>query len=148
MSGGRPTKRTPDVKGKILKALRDGNTRTAAAGAGGINQDTFFSWLREFPEFSESVKKAEAEAEAAHVAVVKKAGKDGTWQASAWWLERRRHEAWGRKDLLAAQLGRLTDDELRDLITRGNSGHGPGGANGAGAPTAAIAEHATSDGEP
>lgn len=132
MSGGRPTKRTPDAKKKILKAIKDGNTRAAAAGIGGIGQETFYSWMRENPEFRESIKKAEAEAEAAHVAIIRQAGIDGTWQASAWWLERRRHDAWGRKDLLSEKMARMTDDELRDIIARENPGLAAAVLNGAG----------------
>lgn len=49
-------------------------------------------------EFLESVKKARAEAEAFHLRNLRQASEDGTWQASAWWLERSFPERWGRKD--------------------------------------------------
>src|ERR1051326_7638986 len=135
---GRPTKKTPAVEKRILQALKNGNTRTAAAGAGGITKETFYTWMADFSDFSDAIKKAEAEAEGAHVAIVRQAGVDGQWQASAWWLERRRNEAWGRKDLLANKLGRMTDDELRDIIARENPGLAAAVLNGTGvAPGAA-----------
>lgn len=49
-------------------------------------------------EFVESVKRARAEAEAYHIRNLRRASDDGSWQASAWWLERSFPERWGRKD--------------------------------------------------
>lgn len=142
---GRPTKRTPATEKKILKALKDGNVRSTAAALAGISKETFYNWLAEFPDFSDAIKKAEAEAESVRVARIRKAGDEGTWQADAWWLERRRHEAWGRKDLLANKLGRMTDDELIDLIARNNPGLGPAILNGAGAAAGESEERRETD---
>lgn len=50
-------------------------------------------------EFFESVKKAEAQAVARNVAVIQSAAKD-SWQAAAWWLERKYPQEWGKKDRL------------------------------------------------
>lgn len=49
-------------------------------------------------EFLESVKRARAEAEAFHLKNIREAGDTGSWQASAWWLERSFPDRWGRKD--------------------------------------------------
>lgn len=81
----------------ICNLLKAGNTRRTSAIAGGISEETFYVWMKSKPEFSESVKKAEAEAEARNVAIINQAGKT-SWQASAWWLERRRKEDFGRQD--------------------------------------------------
>ena len=93
---GRPTKRTPERQQRLLSALAAGNTRTAACHYAGITRETLSSWLERFSEFSDAVKKAEADAEVRHVANIAKAAADGTWQASAWWLERRRPLDFGR----------------------------------------------------
>ena len=95
---GRISKYTPDRVERIVAALRAGNTRQAACAYGSISDETFATWCRRYVEFLDAVKKAEADAEVRHVANIAKAATDGTWTASAWWLERRRHEDWGRKD--------------------------------------------------
>ena len=51
-----------------------------------------------FWEFWEAVKKSEAEAEASAVLHIKKAANEGTWQAAAWYLERKYKDRWSRQD--------------------------------------------------
>lgn len=128
----RPTKRTPDREARLLDALRAGNTRKAACQYAGVAQDAFNRWLVRFADFADVVKKAEADAEVRHVANIAKASQDGVWQASAWWLERRRPDDYGRRDRveftlrreaerLGAELG-LDPEELiaeAERITRG-----------------------------
>lgn len=48
-------------------------------------------------EFFEAIKKAEAIAEARNVTIIQSAAKD-SWQAAAWWLERKHPDEWGRKE--------------------------------------------------
>ena len=59
----RKTKYTQDRVEKILSAIRKGKTYRAASLAAGINPDTFFEWLKNKPDFSDAVKKAELEYE-------------------------------------------------------------------------------------
>lgn len=117
---GRPTKRTPEREARLLEALRAGNTRRAACHYAGITPETFSQWQR-FSEFSAAVQKAEADAEVRHVAQIAQAAMSGTWQASAWWLERRRPDDYGRRDRIdlevyvrqrAAELGIDEEDAL------------------------------------
>lgn len=86
---GRPSKRTPEREARLYEALRAGNTRRAACAYAGIDQDTLANWMRKFSDFSEAIEKAESDAEIRNVAIIQKAASD-TWQAAAWWLERRR----------------------------------------------------------
>jgi hypothetical protein len=53
--------------------------------------------MNEISEFSEAIKKAEEEAVASHVQTIH-AFSQSNWQASAWWLERRRKEDFGKQD--------------------------------------------------
>ena len=53
-----------------------------------------------YSEFSEAVKKARAEAEGAHIRNIRKAADNGTWQASAWFLERSFPKKWGKRSTL------------------------------------------------
>ena len=77
-----------------------GNTRTAAAAYAGIHRDTLYAWLARRPMFAQAVEKAEADAEVRATATVLKAAQKGTWQAAAWWLERRRPADYGRRGRL------------------------------------------------
>jgi len=117
----------------VLSALRAGNTRKAAAAYGEINQDTFYEWLKVDPTFSEAVQKAEADAEVRHVANIAKAAGEGSWQASAWWLERRRYEEWKRRD--GIEWGKLSIGQLLALATASDPGAETAGDRAAAAET-------------
>lgn len=111
----RPSKFTPDRVERILTALRAGNTRMAAAAYAGVHRDTLADWMARHSAFSADVQKAEADAEVRHVANIAKAAQDGNWTASAWWLERRRHQDWGKVDRVEVNIRREAErlaDEL------------------------------------
>lgn len=80
----------------LLDALRLGNTRRAAMAVADITSPTFYRMMEDVA-FRTAVEKAEAEAEAAYVSGIAKAVNDGTWQAAAWWLERRKHEDYAQR---------------------------------------------------
>jgi hypothetical protein len=89
---GRTSKATDARKDALLSALRAGNTRQAAAAFAEINRATFYRWMEADASLRDSVEKAEADAEVRFASHVAKAATNGTWQAAAWWLERRRPE--------------------------------------------------------
>ena len=95
-TAGRPTKYTPATVEKILEALRGGNTRRASCAVADVSQDSLALWLRTYPEFAEAVEKAEGKAEAKMVSVIK-AASETTWQAAAWWLERKHKAEWSSR---------------------------------------------------
>ena len=79
----------------------------------GSLERSLYEWQQEFPQFSQSIKKADAEAEMAMIDVIRTAAENGTWQAAAWWLERRHPESWRRRSsvtVLDAHQGPPTDD--------------------------------------
>ena len=96
----RPTKYTPATVKKITDALAAGNTRKASALYAGIGVQTMADWIERYRDFRDAIENAEARAEIGHVANIAQASRNGNWTASAWWLERRRHQDWGRKDRL------------------------------------------------
>ena len=106
---GRPSKYTPERVKRITDALAAGNSRKAAAAYGGISDDALGAWMRRFADFADAVKSAEASAEVAHVANIAQASRDGSWQASAWWLERRRHAEWAKVDRLEIEIRRTAE---------------------------------------
>ncbi len=93
---GRPTKYTEQTVAKLLEALRGGNTRRASCAVAGIDQSTLANWIKEYSDFSKAIEKAEGEAEAKMVSVIKLAS-DTTWQAAAWWLERKHKAEWSSR---------------------------------------------------
>jgi len=92
----RRSKRTPEREKKIIDLLKAGNTRKTSYTAAGITDKTFAAWLKT-SDFSDAVKVAEEEAVARNVMVIANAAKK-SWQAAAWWLERRRPEDYARRD--------------------------------------------------
>ena len=78
---GRPTKFTPDVRTRIIAAIRNGNTYEASANYGGICYSLLREWIvrgeqehaGDFSDFVDAVKKAEAEAEVGSVARIRAA---------------------------------------------------------------------------
>ncbi len=73
----------------IIKYLEAGNTKKASYEALGIDATTFYRWVEKYENFANRIKEAEARAEIRNVAIINKAAQT-SWQASAWWLERRR----------------------------------------------------------
>lgn len=87
-----------NAKALCVKAVAEGNTHLNAAACAGIAQQTFYRWRDKDREFRERLEKATAEAQALCVKLIRSAAKQGNWQASAWLLERRHPEEWGRHD--------------------------------------------------
>lgn len=139
--GGRGPKLTEEVHDAIVRSIGLGNYATVAAGTAGIHTSTFYAWIQQgerdraagvesiYSAFSDAVKKAEDEAEAAAVTHVRAAMRD-SWQAAMTYLERKHPKRWGRKDrheVTGAEGGpieiseaALQDPELRkDLRSAG-----------------------------
>jgi hypothetical protein len=93
------------VQERICQLISAGNYINTACRAAGIKEQTYLNWLKWgeekkagiYFEFFEAIKKAEAVAEARNVTIIQTAAKD-SWQAAAWWLERKHPDDWGRKD--------------------------------------------------
>jgi len=130
---GRPTKLTKELTEEVAKYLRAGNYIETTAALVGINRDSIYEWLKRgaaeqerlmknprarlrkreeiFVEFSDTVKKAQAQSEAMLVGLVGKAA-EKNWPAAAWRLERKFPDKWGRteRNVAAAQ-----DDPVKEL---------------------------------
>lgn len=75
--------------------LRKGSSYKDACAMEGISYETFRTWQSEKSAFSVAIKKAEAECKVARIATILKAS-EKSWQAAAWWLERRCPDEYGR----------------------------------------------------
>lgn len=98
---------------RLLQALRAGNTREASCAHAGLASRTVRRWLErggaharameqdaalaptEQSKLWEDVQLAESAAEVMMVALIQRHAAT-TWQAAAWWLERRRPQDYGR----------------------------------------------------
>jgi hypothetical protein len=94
---GRPTKRTPEVVGRIAEAVAIGLTDEEAALLAGINPDTMTEWRKD-SEFSGAIKRATAKRLLARLGRIE-AGEQG-WQGTAWALERLYPERFARPEVM------------------------------------------------
>jgi len=117
-AGGRKTLLTPERQQAIITMLEAGGYIDDACEAVGVDPSTYYKWLKRgkdeeerlnagldpdpkhtlFFEFFQAVRKANAEGVMSHILNIDHHAKDGTWQASAWILERKQPHKWGRRD--------------------------------------------------
>lgn len=127
---GRPSKRTPEIEAAIADCLRLGMSIPQTCAACGVSETQFRNWRKHFRDFQELVRLAEAEAVKLNLAVIQAAAASGkSWQAAAWFLERKHPEQWGKTETLsiearkdavkdAIRIGpRRTPEQLRELRT-------------------------------
>jgi len=68
--GGRPSKSIREGMEVIVKALRVGASRAAAAACARMDEGTLNEWLERFPSLEQDIKQAEAEIEIKMVQVI------------------------------------------------------------------------------
>jgi len=114
MPAGAKGKYNPKRVQIILDCLKEGLPQIVAAHAAGITEETFYKWKKEKSEFSEQLKKVEAECQKTLLQQIKK---DQSWQSKAWILERRWKAQWGRHDRLdvEAKVTQVDFEELRRI---------------------------------
>jgi len=115
----------PEIVTKLVNALRAGNYMEHAADYAGIHVSTVYRWLEkggaelerrqqgykgdktldQLCELCEAVKKAKGEAVVRAMALIQNAASSGTWQASAWFLERTQPNYFGRRTEIVGEGG-------------------------------------------
>lgn len=118
---GRRLKLTPEIQTKLSSAIAAGNYHEVACDLVGVGTTTFYNWMKKgeksssgkFREFWESIKKAEAVAEAKRIKLITDAAEQN-WQAAAWYLERRYPNKWGRQTRVEKQISNNTDDSIKN----------------------------------
>jgi hypothetical protein len=92
----RPTKYTPETVKAITDAIKLGLSNVDACAIAGISADTYTNWKDRYSAFSDAITKAHAEAKENRLKRILAAGMrvedgklKGSWQADAWFLERR-----------------------------------------------------------
>lgn len=134
----RPSELTEQIQADLVQVIGAGNTRRDAAEYVGIGVTTLYRWLQRgrkgdaiYRELWEAVKRAEAKAVIRNVAIIQKAA-EGTWQAAAWWLERKRGEDWSLMKGEIASLKKMILEMERERASRGPSSPPPRTTNGTG----------------
>lgn len=104
---GRPIELDDLVAKRIVDAIAKGVSRIGAAKAAGVGRSTLFEWLQRgrdgeqpFADFADRVRKADGKAEGVVVSKLLEAIENGHVGAMCFWLERRRHEEWGKRDVV------------------------------------------------
>lgn len=104
------SKLTRELIEKAVKIIERGNYDKVAIDILGISSVTWYGWMRQGEMdaskginslkayFFNSIKKAEATAIDRNLSIIQKAATEGNWQASAWYLERKYPEQWGKRD--------------------------------------------------
>lgn len=110
---------------KAHKLISEGHYAVVVCSYLGISEAIYYKWIQKakedlsnnkksiYIEFFESIKEAEAKAEMRHLQNITKAAIDGTWQASAWFLERKHKDKWSNKQEL-----QLSGDDDKPIKVR------------------------------
>ena len=109
--GGRPSKYRPDTVAAIIAAVEGGATYRHAAASVGVSERTLHDWQVRHPHFSQALKTAEAMACMAAIGTIRRAAEAGTWQAAAWYLERRYPAEYGRRAVTVDASVQVTHDD-------------------------------------
>ena len=109
--GGRPSKYLPDTVAAIIAAVEGGATYRHAAASVGVSERTLHDWQVRHPQFSQALKTAEASACMAAIGTIRRAAEAGTWQAAAWYLERRYPAEYGRRAVTVDASVQVTHDD-------------------------------------
>ena len=115
---GAKSKLNQDVLARAVQLKKGGASNKDIAAAIGISESTFYAWANEPKtamqlEFSEQLKKAEADYKIALLAVIAKASRERDWKAAAWLLERKYPQEYSRMDRLQAEVNQTTQAAVK-----------------------------------
>jgi hypothetical protein len=112
---GRKTKLTPEMKEHIKRRLELGLNYKDICMSVGISEETFHTWRKTKPEFSELVDKANAKVKEMSLASIRR-GEVKDWRAAAWRLERRWPEEYReKKEIEVSEKPILIDDIMGEI---------------------------------
>ena len=113
-NSGRKTKLTPEMKEDIRRKLELGLNYKDVCKAVCISEETFNTWRKTKPEFSELVDKANAKVKEISLASIRR-GEIRDWRAAAWRLERRFPEEYKEKKEIEVTKPILIDDIMGEI---------------------------------
>lgn len=105
----------PEKVKAFLEAVGDGMSNRMACALAGFDDTSFYSWLKKaedgdgkYLDFVNKYKNAKAKFVRKHVKSIEAASRNGSWQASAWMLERCCPEDYAAK----SQIDASVDDRI------------------------------------
>jgi hypothetical protein len=127
---GRPPKLASEPAAVVLEYVRNGCPRRFAASAACIGRSTLMRWIArgkaerkgQFRDFCDALKKAEAEAVYGRLERINAAAEKGTWQAAAWFLERRYPDEFSSDKRAIRELAEMVPRLTSKSDTDGASG--------------------------
>lgn len=118
------TKLTKELCDEICKYIEMGNYISRCCEAVGISPSTYHTWKKKgekgiepYASFLERVTKVEAKAEIVHTGIIHDVAESGNWLASAWLLERKYPNRFGKREQMALN----TDKEFKLEISTARS---------------------------
>lgn len=124
---GRPSKLTPETVEKMTRCLGLGMNYEQSCTYSGIDYTTFRKWMQkgeaaksgEYFDFFDAIKRAEIDGLHRDLEIIESAGQKGNWTASAWRLERKYPNQFGKQGTDLNLTGKLTislpgDDDKPD----------------------------------
>lgn len=82
---------------EVFRMISTGASVSDACAVAGMSRETFYQKAKTIPEFKERWERSEARCRIANVQRIQLAASRGTWQASAWWLERKYPEEYAER---------------------------------------------------
>ncbi len=89
-----------DIKALIVKTLKSGCRIKEVYGYAGIDDNTYYRWLKDDRDFRDEIERSQAQVAIMCTHNIIKAG-DKDWRASHAWLKANRSETWGDKTTIA-----------------------------------------------
>lgn len=102
----------------ILSAIAEGLTQREASILAGISEDTLSLWKKD-SDFSEQIRQKQIECKLWHIQNIKRAS-EKSWQASAWWLERKYKEEFSLKTKMDVEVNdglALLTEQIKTILT-------------------------------
>lgn len=105
----------PEKVKVFLEAVEDGMSNKMACALSGISDSSLYEWFKaaeegnaKYADFLDKYKNAKAKFVRKHVKSIEAASRNGSWQASAWMLERCCPEDYAAK----SQIDASVDDRI------------------------------------
>lgn len=115
---------TPELTAAFVAAIKSGLSRTSAASKAGIGRKTVYRWIEQgeagvepYTQFVKALFDAETDHQTRLLRTIESAAEEGTWQASAWILERRYPLEWSQR--VQANTDRQIEALLQIVQSRG-----------------------------
>ena len=128
---GRPSKCTPEVRAKVVEAIRLGASVEQAAAHAGLVRQTLYNWLEskatQYQPLQREVEQARHDRAVGWLGRLQaKANSEDrdAWKAAAWMLERTLPEQFGPRGALQLSRGKDAQPDVADLEAAAQNGVG------------------------